>query len=521
MTFESWGFKSLRPHQPEAANLPVRGLDTNENNHNTLAPGREMLVTETLSEGLKREFKVVVDADQIEDKLTSRLTELARQAQMPGFRPGKVPVALLRKTHGKNVLGEVLEQIVNDSTSKAFEDHEIQPALQPKIEVTQFEEGTDLEYSIAVEIMPAIEAMDFSELKLTRLVVEVEDKEVDERIEGLVKQFREFEDAEESHAAAMGDTVVIDFKGSVGGEVFDGGEAQDFSLEIGSSQFVPGFEDQLIGAKAGEELTVTVTFPEGYGAEDLAGKEAEFAVTVTAIKVAQATAIDDSLAEKLGLENLEALKNAIRQQVQGENAEYSRMRLKRELLDELAEAHEFEVPPGMVEMEFESIWGELLSEMERNKQSFEGGDKSEEETREEYRSIAIRRVRLGLLLSEVGRTSNLEVLPEEINRKIAEQARSLPGQEQQLLQFYQENPQAQAQLRAPILEDKVVDFILEMAQISENKVSLEELMRDPDEEEEVKEAVEAENKPKKRKKAAKKKTAAKASKGDADGGEDA
>ncbi len=477
-----------------------------------------MQVTETLSEGLKREFKVVVEADQIETKMMDRLSELARNAQMPGFRPGKVPVSLLRRTHGKNVLGEVLEQLVNESTAKAFEDHEVQPALQPKIEVTKFEEGTDLEYDIAVEVMPTIEAMDFTELSLTRLIADVPDTEIDDRISDLAMQFRDFHDAEDGHVAAVGDTVVVDFKGSVDGEAFAGGEAVDFSLELGSGQFVPGFEDQLVGVKAGESKDVAVTFPAEYGSADLAGKDAVFAVTVKAIKVATDSAIDDSLAEKLGMENLEALKTAIREQVEGEYSGLSRQRLKRELLDLLAEKHDFTVPEGMIDMEFESIWSELTGEMERREKSFDDGEQSEEETRTEYRAIAERRVRLGLLLSEVGRANNLEVQAEEVNRAIAAQARNNPGQEQQIIKYFQEFPEAQAQLRAPILEDKVIDFIVETARVSERKVPLAELLRDPDEE-----SAEAEEAPKKKaaaakkapagKKAAKKKSAAKAKAG--------
>ncbi|HZD24755.1 MAG TPA: trigger factor [Alphaproteobacteria bacterium] len=443
-----------------------------------------MQVTETLSEGLKREFKVVVGADDLESRVTSRLSELARDAQMPGFRRGKVPVSLLRRTYGKQVMGEVLEQAVNETTSETLERHEVKPALQPRIEITKFEEGADLEFTMSVEVMPEFEPIDFATLKLERLTAEVDDAEVDERLKQLAEQFKTFEDAAEGQEAKDGDNVVIDFKGFVDGEAFAGGEAEDFSLELGSGSFVPGFEEQLVGAKASEQRKVTITFPEEYGAENLAGKTAEFEVTVKQVKVPLPTAVDDALAEKLGLENLDALKTAVREQTERDYAELTRARLKRALLDSLAETHDFAVPPGMVEMEFEQIWEQVKEDLERQGKTLEELDKPEEEARQEYRDIAERRVRLGLLLSEVGRRNNLQVSQDEVNRAIAQQAARFPGQERQVMEFYQGNPEMRSQLQAPILEDKVVDFILALADVTERKVPVEELTRDPDEEEE-------------------------------------
>ena len=431
-----------------------------------------MQVSETLSEGLKREYKVVVEAADMEAKVTNRLTEIGKEAQMPGFRPGKVPMTILRRTYGRQLLGEVLEQAVNEATTETLEKHELKPAMQPKIEVVSFDEGKDLEYTIEVEVMPVFEPMDFSTLTLERKVAEIGDAELDERVDSLAQQFKEFTEADEGQAAKDGDTVVIDFEGSVDGELFEGGAAEGHSLEIGSNSFIPGFEEQLAGVKKGDETVVKVTFPEEYQAEHLAGKEAEFKVNVQEVKVPLPVTVDDALAEKLGLENLAALKDAVREQSEKEYSDLSRAKLKRVLLDALAENHDFEVPPSLVDGEFEQIWNQV-----------EDMDKPEEESRAEFRDIAIRRVRLGLLLSEVGQRNNLTVNQDEVNRAMAEQAQRFPGQEQQIFEFYQSNPEMRAQLEAPIMEDKVVDFIVEMAQISESKVSIEELLAEPDEDE--------------------------------------
>ncbi|MDE0725647.1 MAG: trigger factor [Alphaproteobacteria bacterium] len=446
-----------------------------------------MQVSETLSEGLKREYKVVVDAADMEAKVTDKLTDLAKEAQMPGFRPGKVPVKILRRTYGRQLLGEVLEQTVNEATTETLEKHDLTPAMQPKIEVVSFDEGADLEYTIQLEVMPEFEPMDFASLTLERVVAEMAEGEVDERVGSLAQQFKEFTEAAEGQAAQDGDTVVIDFKGSVDGELFDGGTAEEHSLELGSNSFIPGFEEQLVGVKKDDELAVKVTFPEEYQAENLAGKEAEFAVTVREVKVPLPVSVDDALAEKLGLENLQALKDAVREQSEKDFATISRTKLKRVLLDALAEGHDFEVPPSLVDGEFEQIWNQVVEDLKRQDKTVADLDKSEEEAKAEYRDIAVRRVRLGLLLSKVGQDNNLTVNQDEVNRVMAEQAQNFPGQEQQIFEFYQSNPEMRAQLEAPIMEDKVVDFIIEMAQVNETKVSVEELMA-PDEDDEDVEA---------------------------------
>ena len=442
-----------------------------------------MQVSETLSEGLKREYKVVVEAADMEAKVNDRLAEMAKEAQMPGFRPGKVPVTILRRTYGRQLLGEVLEQTVNEATTETLEQHDLTPAMQPKIEVVSFDEGADLEYTIAVEVMPEFEPMDFAALTLDRVVAEISDGEVDERVTSLAQQFKEFTDADEGQAAQDGDTVVIDFKGSVDGELFEGGADEEHSLELGSNSFIPGFEEQLAGVKKGDEKTDSVNFPDEYQAEHLAGKAAEFAVTVREVKVPLPVSVDDALAEKLGLENLAALKDAVREQSEKDFAQVSRTKLKRNLLDALAEGHDFEVPPSLVDGEFEQIWTQVEQDLQRQEKTIADLDKSEDEAKAEYRDIAVRRVRLGLLLSKVGQDNNLTVNQDEVNRAMAEQAQNFPGQEQQIFEFYQSNPEMRAQLEAPIMEDKVVDFIIEMAQVSDSKVSVEELLAPDDDDE--------------------------------------
>ena len=442
-----------------------------------------MQVSETLSEGLKREYTVVVEAADMEAKITGRLRDLAKQAQMPGFRRGKVPVKLLRRTYGKQLLGEVLEQTVNETTTETIEKNELTPAMQPKIEVVSFDEGSDLEYTIQLEVMPEFEPMDFAAISLDKVVADVDDSQIDERVKSIAEQFKEFTEAAEGQEAQNGDTVVIDFKGSIDGEEFDGGEAEEHSLELGSNSFIPGFEDQLIGAKKGEKKAVTVNFPAAYQAEHLAGKEAEFAVTVREVKVPLPVTLDDALAEKLGLENLAALKTAVREQSEKEFAVVTRTKLKRELLDALAKNHDFDLPPTLVESEFEQIWNQVEEDLKRQDKTIEDLDKQEDEAKAEYRDIAARRVRLGLLLSKVGQENNLTVTQDEVNRAMAEHAQNFPGQEQKIFELYQSNPEMRAQLEAPIMEDKVVDFILEMAQVNESKVSVDELLAEDEEDE--------------------------------------
>ncbi len=467
-----------------------------------------MQVTETNAEGLKREFKVVFGAAEIEGKVLARLEDMKGTVQLPGFRPGKVPVNLLRQRFGKSVMGEVVQEALNTGAEEAIKTNDLKPAMQPKIEVTSFDEGADLEYTVALEVLPDIEPGDLSTLELERLKTDVDDETVEERLGRLAEQQRRFTEAPAKHKAAAGDALLVDFTGSIDGESFEGGSAQDFTLVIGDNELIPGFGDQLLGAKAGDHVTVTVTFPDAYRKE-LAGKTAAFEVDVKEIRRPEEVKVDDELATQLGLESLDDLRKAIREQVEREYAALSRARVKRNLLDALAGRYDFELPPGLVDSEFDSIWQQIEHDREHGHPDPELEGKSDDEIKEEFRDIAERRVRLGLLLSEVGRRNNIEVQQEEMNRAIAERARQLPGgQQQRAFDYFMNNSAAAAQLQAPIFEDKVVDFILEMAAVTERSVLLEELTRDPDE---ASEAVADDTAPKKpaRKKAARKTTAAK------------
>lgn len=440
-----------------------------------------MDVTETLSDGLKHEFKVVVPAGEIDERIGDRLEEIRKTVRMPGFRPGKVPAKLVRKQYEKAILGEILEDTVNTTSQQALADRGVRPAMQPRIEIEEFAEGQGLSYKMAVEVLPEIEPGDLSTLQLTRLQAEVSDDMVNESLDRLAGQQKSYAELDEPRPAEMGDALVIDFTGRLDGEAFEGGSGQGFLLELGSGRFIPGFEDQLVGAGAGDNRTVEATFPEGYPRQDLVGKTATFDVEVKEVRVPKPIEVDEDFAKSLGLDSLDALRDAMRQRLQQEYEQASRFRMKRQLLDLLAEQHHFEVPPGMIDQEFQTIWHQLEHEMEDRKTTFEEEGKSEEEMREEYRRIAERRVRLGLLLSEIGRLNNVTVPQEDVNRAIIEQARRYPGQEKEVFEFYKNNPQAMFELRAPLFEDRVVDFVIELAQVEDKSVSAEELMRDPEE----------------------------------------
>jgi trigger factor len=434
-----------------------------------------MQVTETLADGLKREFKVVVPAQDIEKKLSERLKRMAASARLPGFRPGKVPTSLLKKRYGSSVMGEVLEQAVSDSSAETIRSRGLRPAMQPKVSIAKFAEGEDLEYTMALELLPDIEPVEFRSLELERLTVDVPDSEVDEALKGLAARQRRTEPAAEARQARQGDVLVMDFVGRLGETEFQGGSAQDYHVELGGGSFIPGFEDQLVGAMPGEERKVVVTFPADYGNQDLAGKEANFTVTVKEIREPVETPVDDELAKALGLESLEALRAQLREQVQSEYKSLARVRLKRALLDALAERAHFPVPAGMVESEFDEIWRQIETDRKEGRLDPEDAAKPDEELRQEYTAIAERRVRLGLLLSEVGRSNNIQVTAEELNRAVLDEVRRFPGRERQVYEFYQKNPDMVARLRAPIYEDKIIDFILELAKVTERKVTPQEL----------------------------------------------
>jgi trigger factor len=437
-----------------------------------------MQITETATEGLKREYKVVVDAQDIEQRLRNRLTELSKSVRLPGFRPGKVPMSVLQQRYGQSVMGEVLEETVNASSSETLRERNLRPALQPKIAIESFEQGKDLIYAMSVEVLPDVTAPDLTIIELERLEPEISDEEVDEAIGRLAERYRKSEAIAEGEKAADGDIVVFDFKGSIDGEEFAGGSGTDYELELGSNRFIPGFEAQLVGVGAGESRAVKVAFPADYGAEHLAGKDAEFACDVKQVKRKLAAVIDDALADEVGMENLAALRDAIRGQISTDYGRVARQKLKRDLLDKLAELSAFEVPGGMVDIEFESIWRQVEDEKKRAEEAGtyepEAG-KTEDDIKAEYRDIAVRRVRLGLLLAEIGTKNNIQVSSDEINRAIMAQARQYPGQEKAVVDYYRKNPDAARTLHAPIYEDKVVDFIVEMAKVTAKPVPAKDL----------------------------------------------
>lgn len=442
-----------------------------------------MQVTETKTEGLKRDFKIVVPATDIENRITARLEQLSQTVRIPGFRPGKVPVSLLRKRYGPSVMGEVLERAVGETTVKAMTDHGVRPAMQPKVEITSFEEGKDLEYTMAVEVLPEIAPVDFSKIELERLTVDVEDSEIEDVLSRMAEANKVSEPVADKRAAEKGDVVVIDFVGKVDGKEFPGGKADGYHLDLGSGSFIPGFEDQLIGAKAGDHVAVNVTFPKEYGAAELAGKDAVFDVDVKELRSTKPATVDDDFAKKAGLENLDSLKKAIRDEQEREFKAISRMRLKRALLDALAEMYDFAVPESMAEAELDSIWSQFEEQRKQNPDAAkkEYGDKSDDDIKAEFRAIAERRIRLGLVLAEVGQANKIQVTQDDINRAIVAEARRYPGQEQKVVEYYKKTPEAMDALRAPLLEDRVVDFMLEMAKLTDRQVTREELLRDPDE----------------------------------------
>ncbi len=462
-----------------------------------------MQVTEKNSSGLARELNVVIPATSFEKRVETRLNEIGQQVRLPGFRPGKVPLKLLRTRFGQSARGEILESTINESTQAAIAEKALKPAMQPKVELVTFEEGKDLEFSIKLEVLPEITAADITGVELTRPTAPVTDEELGKAMDEIVQGRRTTEVVSEKRGAKKGDAVVADFVGTIDGVEFEGGKAQGATIEIGSGQFIPGFEDQLIGAKAGETATVKVNFPDDYGVKTLAGKAAEFKVDVKELRTFKAPELDDEFAKQMGDADLAALKTRLNGFLQSNHDATSRLRMKRQLLDKLADGHSFPVPQGMVDIEFESIWRQMEQVMKNGQLDQEDIGKSEDELKTEYRSIAERRVRLGLLLSDIGQKNGVLVSQDDLTRALTQEAMRYPGQEQAIFQFYQSNPQALEALRAPIFEEKVVDFIFTKAKVTDQTVSLEELNRDPDEDE----APAAEAEPKKKAKAKKAKDA--------------
>ena len=442
-----------------------------------------MQITETLSDGLKRELKIVIAATELDERLNTKLDELKDKVQLKGFRPGKVPRDHIRKVYGRSAMAEVVQQAVEETTAKAMSGRDERPAFQPNIRLPE-DEGTvnnvmdgghDLEFIMSFEVLPKIELADLKKLDVERPVAPVGAEEIDKAIDRM-REANTAYDVKDA-PAETGDRVTLSFIGKIDGEPFEGGTAEDAQVIIGRGMFIPGFEEGLTGAKAGEDRAVTATFPENYQAAHLAGKAAEFDVTVKEVSAPRLPDADDEFAKSLGLDSLAKLRDALKERISKDYSDASRNRAKRSLLDALDEAHKFELPPSLVENEFDAVWKEVTQHLERAQKTFEDEGSTEEKARGEYRAMAERRVRLGLVLSEIGQRNEIKVTDEEVRRAIMQRASQYPGQERKVVEFYKTNPNAQMELRAPIFEDKVVDFALELANVKEKTVTAEELFK--------------------------------------------
>jgi trigger factor len=446
-----------------------------------------MQVTETGTAGLKREYRVVVPATDLEARVNERLDDLKGRVQLRGFRPGKVPVSHLKKIYGKSAMADVIEAAVREANNKIVSDHGFKLATEPKV-VLPSEEGavegviegkSDLAYTVEMEIVPPIPLTDFKTMKLERLRADVTDAEIDQALQALGEQNRPF--VVKAEGAANGDRVTISFQGTVDGKPFDGGSGDDVPMLLGSGRFIPGFEENLLGLKAGDSRTFDVKFPENYAAPALAGKDATFAVTIKTVEAPGELALNDDFAKSLGLDSLSKLRDALRERIEREHAAASRQKLKRAMLDQLDERHKFEPPPSLVEQEFNNVWSAIENDLKQQGRTFADEGTTEEKARAEYRAIAERRVRLGLVIAEIGEKNNISVTEEQLRAAVMEQVRQLPGREQQVWDYYRNNPSALAALRAPLFEDKVVDFVLELAQVTDKQVSRDELFKEDEE----------------------------------------
>ena len=448
-----------------------------------------MEVTETLSDGLKREFAVKVPAPDLEARVSQRLGELKDRVQMRGFRPGKVPVQHLKKIYGRSVMAETIEAVIREINSKIVEERGLKLAMEPKITLPEKEEEvekliagqSDLAYTLALEVLPKIELGDFKGIKLDRLTAEVTEEEIKDALDRIAEQNRPFAAKGEGAQIAKGDRAVIDFTGKMDGKPFEGGTGGDVGVNVGSGTFIPGFEDQLVGMAAGEQKLVKVTFPANYMSATLAGKDAEFDVTVKSIEAPGTVTVDDAFAKSLGMESLDKLKEAIKGRIAQEHGAQSRQKLKRQLLDALDKMHQFALPPTLAAEEFKNVWSAVENDLKSRNATFEQENTTEEKARAEYQDIAERRVRLGLVLAEIGEKNNITVTDEELTRAIVEQARQFPGREQEIWDHYRKNPAQVAGVRAPIFEEKVVNFIVELAKVTDRTVSREELYKDDEE----------------------------------------
>ncbi len=444
-----------------------------------------MQVTETLNNGLKREFKVVVAAADLNKDLDAKLKDLAGKAQIKGFRPGKVPVAHLKNLYGKSAMAEVIQEKVDAQSRQVFTDRKLKPAYQPEVKLPEDEKEVnavmdgkaDLAFTVATEVVPEFEVKDFAGLELSKHLVATADEHVEVQLQELAQQYKNFEPKKEGEKATLGDRVNINFIGSVDGKEFDGGKGDDIPLEIGSNQFIPGFEDQLIGVKVGDELTVNVTFPQDYGAAHLAGKAAAFAVKVNGIEAPSKAQVDEDFAKKIGFEDLSKLRDMVKSTVEREHAQMTAMKLKRDVLDAMDKQYSFELPQKLVDSEFETIWNALSQEMQKAGKSFADENTTEDKARDDYRKIAERRVRLGLVLGTIGEKEGVTITDQELQAALISRARQFPGQEKQVFDFYRKNQGALLELRGPIFEQKVVDVIVGKAKVTDKSVSRDELKK--------------------------------------------
>ena len=470
-----------------------------------------MAVKELKSEGLMKSYEVEISTDSLTKMKKSRLAELALTLNVKGFRKGKAPMSVVEAQYGDAVMGEIVERAVNSESQKVINDNKLKPAIQPKIEVVSFEKGKPLVFTMEVQILPEFKVMDLKTIKLEKPVADVDDSVLEDSLKRIASQNSSSKPITTKRATKEGDIAVIDFDGSVDGEKRDGMKGEGFNLELGAGMFIPGFEGQLIGKKAGDEVTVNVTFPENYGAQELAGKDAVFEVKIHEIQEKTESTVDDDLAQKLGLEDLEALKKILREQMQSEYGQYTRMKLKRSLLDQLDEAHDFELPQMMVDQEYEAILRQTEHE-KHHQMHAEGKDHDcddmhvSDEEKAELKDIAHRRVKLGLVIAEIGNANKINVSQQDLQQAVMAEARKYPGQEAQVFEYYQKNQNALQSLRAPLFEEKTVDFILEQATVTEKKVSLEELTKEDDDEMPAKPKKTAAKKSSDKKPAAKKKS---------------
>ncbi len=440
-------------------------------------------VQEISTQGLKREYAVTVPQDRIEQGLLAQLEQIGKKAKIPGFRPGKVPLPVLKQHYGANARAEALDAIIDEITQKTLADHKLRPAVQPRVDLVSIAEGKDVEFKLVVEILPDVPPTDFSKVQLEKPVADVEEKAIHEAITRVAKSMREPEAAAADHAAAMGDVVIIDFDGSIDGVSRPGMKASDHRLELGTKSFIDTFEEQLVGSKAGDAKSIKVTFPADYHAAELAGKEAVFAVTVKEIRTQKPVVMDDEMAKEIGFPSIDKLRERVKDDLAANYNRVSRSIIKRRLMDKLAEMLSFDVPPTMLENEFNNIWQQVQADKARGELPNDDKTKSDDDLRKEYRTIAERRIRLGLLLADIALAQKITVEPTELRNALVAEARRFPGQEKAVFDYYTQTEGAIEQIRAPLLEDKVVDYVFSQAKITEKKISVEDLFKQPDEDE--------------------------------------